>query len=54
MAANDVAICMPILEQCHTKVKYIPEVVYFYNNSTGSNNHVMRKKEQRVNQRAIR
>lgn len=41
-AANDVAICLPILEMCHTRVTYIPEVTYLYNSDTGLNNHLIR------------
>lgn len=38
-AANDVAMYLPILEQAHLKVVYLPEVTYLYNDRTGSNNH---------------
>jgi hypothetical protein len=27
-AANDVAICIPILEQSHERVGYLPELTY--------------------------
>jgi len=43
-AANDVAICLPILEQAHERVAYIPEVTYYYNSNTGLNNHALRLK----------
>lgn len=43
-AANDVAICIPILEQAHRRVIYIPELTYFYNSMTGLNNHKIRLK----------
>ena len=32
-AANDVAICIPVLEQAHKHVEYVPEVTYFYNSN---------------------
>lgn len=38
-AANDVAICIPVMEMSHEKVTYIPEVTYWYNSNTGLNNH---------------
>lgn len=41
-AANDVAICIPILEQAHERVGYLPEITYFYNSNTGLNNHQIR------------
>ena len=41
-AANDVAICIPILEMCHERVYYIPELTYYYNSNTGQNNHQLR------------
>jgi hypothetical protein len=53
-AANDVAICIPILEQAHTHVAYIQELTYFYNSNTGQNNHQLRLKEQKSNDRMLR
>jgi glycosyltransferase involved in cell wall biosynthesis len=53
-AANDVAICIPILEMSHERVKYIPELMYFYNSNTGQNNHKLRLKEQKSNDRMLR
>lgn len=53
-SANDVAICMPILEQAHTRVKYIPEITYYYNDETGNNNHFAKAVEQTNNQRRVR
>jgi len=53
-AANDVAICIPVLEQAHKRVRYLPELTYFYNDNTGSNNHFIRAKEQKDNDRKIR
>ena len=53
-AANDVAICIPILEQSHTRVFYLPEMTYFYNSNTGQNNHKLRLKEQKANDKYIR
>ena len=53
-AANDVAICIPVLEQAHTHVAYTPEITYFYNSNTGLNNHALRLKEQRSNDKKIR
>ena len=41
-AANDVAICVPILEMSHKRVKYLPELTYSYNANTGLNNHKLR------------
>ena len=48
-AANDVAICIPVLEQSHEKVGYLPELAYYYNSNTGINNHIIRINEQRAN-----
>ena len=53
-AANDVAICIPILEMSHQKVKYIPELTYLYNSNTGQNNHKLRLKEQKLNDKMLR
>jgi glycosyltransferase involved in cell wall biosynthesis len=53
-AANDVAICIPILEQAHEKVAYIKELTYYYNSNTGQNNHQLRLKEQKDNDRMLR
>jgi hypothetical protein len=53
-AANDVAICIPILEQSHERVGYLPELTYYYNSNTGINNHIIRLNEQRGNERMIR
>lgn len=53
-AANDVAICIPVLEQAHERVGYLPELTYYYNSNTGLNNHQLRLSEQRNNDRKIR
>jgi hypothetical protein len=53
-AANDVAICIPVLEQSHERVGYLPEITYFYNANTGLNNHQVRLAEQRGNDRMVR
>ena len=53
-AANDVAICMPILEMSHEKVRYLPELTYIYNADTGQNNHKLRLKEQKDNDKMVR
>jgi hypothetical protein len=53
-AANDVAICIPILEQAHERVGYLPELTYYYNSNTGLNNHFVRLSEQRTNDRMVR
>jgi hypothetical protein len=53
-AANDVAICIPILEQAHERVAYVPELTYLYNSNTGLNNHALRLKEQRANDKKVR
>jgi len=53
-AANDVAICIPILEQSFERVIYIPELTYYYNSNTGLNNHKLRLKEQKGNDRMLR
>lgn len=42
-AANDVAICLPMLEMSHTKIRYISEITYAYSSNTGNNNHIVRK-----------
>jgi hypothetical protein len=53
-AANDVAICIPVLEQAHRRVGYVPEMTYLYNSNTGLNNHALRLKEQRNNDKKLR
>lgn len=54
-AANDVAICLPILEQAGgSRIKYLQELTYFYNSNTGQNNHQLRLKEQKGNDRLVR
>lgn len=41
-AANDVAICIPVVEQAGERVYYLPELTYVYNSNTGLNNHRVR------------
>ena len=53
-AANDVAICLPVLEQAHRRVQYVPELTYHYNANTGQNNHMVRAFQQRENDRVVR
>lgn len=53
-AANDVAICLPILQMAHYRVAYIPQVTYMYNSNTGLNNHLVRIGEQIENSKLIR
>ncbi len=53
-AANDVAICIPVLEQAYKRVSYLPELTYYYNSNTGQNNHIVRAMEQRNNDRKVR
>lgn len=53
-AANDVAICIPILEQAHERVGYLPELTYYYNSNTGLNNHQVRLTEQQTNDKMVR
>ena len=53
-AANDVAICVPILEMSHRRVKYLPELTYKYNANTGLNNHKIRLDEQKTNNMKVR
>lgn len=53
-AANDVAICLPSLEQSHLKIGYLPELAYFYNADTGNNNHFLRLQEQKSNDISLR
>ena len=48
-AANDVAMYLPILEMCHQKIVYVPEISYLYNSNTGLNNHRTKLKEQKNN-----
>lgn len=48
------AIYIPAMEMSKEKVDYIPEISYLYNPSTGLNNHRIRLKEQKGNDRAIR
>jgi hypothetical protein len=42
------------LEQAHERVGYLPELVYYYNSNTGLNNHLVRAKEQAMNEKYIR
>lgn len=53
-AANDVAICLPILEMSHRRVFYLPEITYGYNSNTGNNNHIIRAQVQFNNNKLIR
>ena len=53
-AANDVAMYLPILEMAHRRVNYIPEISYMYNSNTGLNNHRVKLKEQKGNERKIK
>ena len=53
-AANDVAIGIPILEMAHMRTGYVPEISYFYNMNTGLNNHRVRLREQKNNDKKIR
>ncbi len=53
-AANDVAIGIPILEMAHQHTGYVPEISYYYNMNTGLNNHHVRLKEQKTNDKMIR
>ena len=53
-ASNDVAMYLPILEMAHRRVNYIPEISYMYNCNTGLNNHRVRRKEQKGNERKIK
>lgn len=53
-AANDVAICIPILEQSHERTGYLPQITYFYNANTTLNNHLIRSNEQLSNDKMIR
>ena len=48
------AICIPVLEQAHERVGYLPEVTYYYNSDTGMNNHEVRSDEQKANDRRVR
>lgn len=48
------AICIPSLEQSHTRIAYIPELTYYYNINTGQNVHKSRLQEQRQNNLKIR
>lgn len=38
-AANDVAMYIPIMQLCHTRILYLPQISYLYNSNTGLNNH---------------
>jgi hypothetical protein len=49
-----VAIGIPILEMAHLHTAYVPEISYFYNMNTGLNNHRVRLKEQKNNDKKIR
>lgn len=53
-AANDVAMCIPMLEMSGDRVRYIPEITYSYESNTGNNNHLIRAEEQKSNDREIR
>ena len=53
-AANDVAMYIPMMEMSGKRVNYIPETTYLYNPSTGFNNHKLRLREQKANDKYIR
>ena len=53
-AANDVAMYLPMMEMCHKRLAYIPEVSYMYNSNTGLNNHRVKLKEQKGNERKVK
>lgn len=53
-AANDVAMYMPILEMTHTRLTYCPELSYLYNSNTGLNNHRVKLKEQKGNEKKVK
>ena len=45
---------LPILEMAHKRVVYAPEVSYMYNSNTGLNNHRVKLREQKGNERKIK
>ena len=45
---------LPILEMSHKRVTYVPEVSYMYNSNTGLNNHRVKLREQKGNERKIK
>lgn len=45
---------MPILEQTHKKVNYVPEISYMYNSNTGLNNHKVKLKQQKGNEKKVK
>lgn len=53
-AANDVALYIPALEMAGQRSEYLPELAYLYNPNTGLNNHRIRIKVQKANDRAVR
>ena len=53
-AANDVAMYFPMMEMCHKRLSYMPEISYMYNSNTGLNNHKVKAKEQKSNERMIK
>lgn len=53
-AANDVAMYIPILEQAHQRMAYLPEICYMYNSNTGLNNHKLKLREQKGNEKIVR
>jgi len=38
----------------HERVIYVPELTYYYNSNTGQNNHQVRLKYQKSNDRMLR
>lgn len=53
-AANDVAMYLPMMEMSHKRISYMPEISYMYNSNTGLNNHKVKAKEQKSNERMIK
>lgn len=53
-AANDVAMYLPMMEMSHKRLTYLPEISYMYNSNTGLNNHKVKAKEQKSNERMIK
>lgn len=45
---------MPILEMVQKRHAYVPEICYLYNSNTGLNNHRVKLKEQKANDRKIK
>lgn len=52
--AGDLAITFPLLEMAAQHASFIPDVLYLYNDDTGQNDHILRRKKQIAMEMIIR